>query len=116
MGQPPQAVTSVSARPRVVFGLFLLVAVACLMIGSALQSSLGGELPPDGATANEETRWAWGDALVRLGGAVALVWTVIAVVLRKRIGLRLSTAVGVAIGGLATALFLAYLAWMAFLG
>ncbi|MBG0718745.1 hypothetical protein G3N18_11845 [Microbacterium sp. 2C] len=115
MTQSQQALTSVSARTRVVFGLFLLVAIAALTVGSALQSSLSGEFPPYGATALEEARWAWGSALVPIGGALAFVWAVLVVVLRKRIGLRLVTAVGVAIGGVAVALFLAFTAWMAFL-
>lgn len=76
---------------------------------------MSGEFPPYGATALEETRWAWGSTLVPIGGALALAWAVLVVVLRKRIGLRLITAVGVAIGGLAAALFLAFTAWMVFL-
>ncbi len=115
MTQSQQALTSVSARTRVVFGLFFLVPVAALMIGSALRSSMSGEFPPYGATALEEARWAWGGALVPIGGAMALVWAVLVVVVHERIGFRLITAIGVAIGGLAVAMFLAYLAWMVFL-
>lgn len=113
--QSQQALTSVSARTRVVFGLFLLVAIAALTVGSALQSSLSGEFPPYGATALEEARWAWGSALVPIGGALAFVWAVLVVVLRKQLGFRLSTSIGVAIGGLAAALFLTFVSWMVFL-
>lgn len=96
-------------------GLFLLVVVATLAVGSALQSSLSGEFPPYGATTAEEVRWAWGTVLWPIGAALAVVWAVLFVAFRKRIGLRLMPAVGVALGGVAVALFLAFTAWMVFL-
>ena len=95
--------------------MFFLVAVASLAVGSALQSSLSGEFPPYGATTSEEAQWAWGRALWPIGAILALVWAVLFVALRKRVGLHLMPAVGVALGGVAVALFLAYVAWMVFL-
>ena len=115
MTQTQRAAPSGSTTPRVVLGLLLLVAVASLMVGSALQSSLSGEFPPYGATASEEVRWAWGTALWQVGAALAILWAVLVVVFRKRIGLRQLPTIGVAFGGVAVAMFLAYMAWMVFL-
>lgn len=115
MTQTQRAPTSGSTLPRVVLGLLLLVAVASLMVGSALQSSLSGEFPPYGATASEEVRWAWGRALWPVGAALAAVWAVLVVLLRRRMGLRLGSTVGLALGGVAAALSLAYVAWLVFL-
>lgn len=96
-------------------GLLLLVAASSLAVGSALQSSLSGEFPPYGATASEEVRWAWGTTLWPFGAALVLVWALLVVALRRRVGLRLMPTFGVVLGGLAAALVLAYVTWMVFL-
>ncbi|WP_157532500.1 hypothetical protein [Microbacterium sp. TNHR37B] len=115
MTHAPRDPTSESALAGVVVGLLLLVAVASLAAGSALQSSLSGGLPPYGATASEEARWAWGRALWAIGATLALGWAVLVVAIRRRIGLRLIPAVGVALGGIAVALSIAFVAWILFL-
>lgn len=115
MTHVPRESTSGSTLIGGVVGLLLLVAVASLAAGSALQSSLSGELPPYGATASEEARWAWGSALWPIGATLALGWAVFVVVIRRRIGLRLIPAAGVALGGVVVALSIAFVTWIAFL-
>jgi len=97
----PQDLKPVVARSRVLVGVLYAGALASVMIGSALVSSMGGELPVYGPTAEEQSRWAWGNVLTLAGVVLTLLCVALLFFFRKRLGLSLRAAVGV---GITTAL------------
>lgn len=99
------------ARSRVLVGLLYVGAVASVMVGSALVSSMGGELPVYGPTAEEQSRWAWGNGLTLAGVVLTLLCVALLFFFRKRLGLSLRTAVGVGIAVALLAGLLYVFAW-----
>ena len=103
-------------RPRLVLAAVYLMAVAVLMAGRALLSSMSGELESMGATAAEEAQWAWANGLARGGFIMVFVCAVLVFALRKLLRLTLSTAFGVVMAGVLLAGFVFFLTWSASMG
>ncbi len=97
----PQDLKPAVARSRVLVGVLHAGALASVMIGSALVSSMGGELPVYGPTAEEQSRWTWGNGLTLAGVVLTLLCVALLFFFRKGLGLSLRAAVGV---GITTAL------------
>ncbi len=109
-----QDLKPVVTRSRVVFGFLYLVALACLVIGSALVSAMGGELPTYDPTTAEHSQWAWGNGLTLTGIALTLVTAVLLFVFRKRLRVGLQATVGVTVAGVLLAGLLYFFAWITF--
>lgn len=90
-------VSPTTARSRILFGVAYALAVASVIVGAALVSSMGGELPVDDPTVAERSRWAWGNTLTATGAALTVGCAALLVVGRRRLGLTLGAAAGAAL-------------------
>lgn len=107
-----QDLTPAVMRARVLVGLLYMGAVACVMVGSALLSSMGGELPVYDPTAAERSQWAWGQGLGLAGAALTLLCVALVFALRRRLGLSLGAAARVALGVILLSGLLYFLTWV----
>lgn len=90
-------------------------AVAAVMAGGALVSSMGGELPTYGPTDGERSRWVWGNGLSLAGATLTVLCSVLVVLFRTHVRLSLRAAVGAAIAVSLCAALLYVVAWGAFM-
>ena len=102
-------------RSRVLLGLLYLGTAACVVAGSALVSSMGGELPSYDPTAGERSRWVWGNGLTLAGAALTVVCAALVVAFRKRLGLRLGGALGLLAAGILLTGLVWFFAWITFM-
>ncbi len=96
-------------------GVAYAVAVASVIAGAALVSSMGGELPVYDPTAAERSRWAWGNALTATGAALTVGCAALLVAARRRLGIRPRAAVVAAFVATFIVGLLYVLAWGAFM-
>jgi len=104
-----------TTRFRIAIGAAYGVAVASVIAGAALASSMGGELPVYGPTDGERSRWAWGNGLTVLAAALTIGCAVLLLVFPRRLGLTRRTAVGAALVATLLAGLLYVFAWGAFM-
>lgn len=103
------------ARSRVVVGAAYAVAVASVLAGAALVSSMGGEVPVYGPADEERSRWAWGNGLAVTGAALTIGCSALVVGFRRRLGLTLRAAAVAALGATFLVGLLYVLAWGVFM-
>ncbi|EXJ50516.1 hypothetical protein AS96_14390 [Microbacterium sp. MRS-1] len=84
----------------ILLGLLYAAGAACIAVGAALVSGMGGELPVDGPTDQERARWVWGNALPVIGAVLTISGGGLLVVFRGRLGLTLRAAAGAALAAL----------------
>lgn len=84
----------------ILLGLLYAAGAACIVVGAALVSGMGGELPVYDPTDQERARWAWGNALPVIGAVLTISGGGLLVVFRGRLGLTLRAAAGAALAAM----------------
>lgn len=99
---------------RVLLLVIYLGLAVSMVVGAAQISSMGGELPAYDPTSVEQSHWDRGNALIFAGAIGAIVWGTIVILGRALIRLCISTALMVALGGIALSAALFFFTWLAF--